>query len=210
MKSSLKTSNGEIPCRRRTAVLPLFALLVAAFARAADKPTVLRTPDRGIQPQAVVDAKGVLHLIYFKGKDSEGDLFYVRKESGQERFSAPVRRQQPARQRHRRRHHPRRPDRARQEWPRSCCLERLRRAMPRSPGKSSPMLYARLDDDGKAFEPQRNLITQTYQLDGGGTVAADNKGNVYIAWHSPSGSTRMPPRPPGEANRQVWLARFHG
>ena len=68
------------------------------------------------------------------------------------------------------------------------------------------MLYSRLDDTGKAFEPQRNLMTQTYQLDGGGTVAADDQGNVYVAWHGP----RFDPNataPPGEANRQVWLAR---
>src|SRR5262249_43885903 len=41
---------------------------------------LLRTPDGGIQPQAVVDAKGTLHLIYFKGDKAEaGDLFYVRR-----------------------------------------------------------------------------------------------------------------------------------
>jgi len=192
-------------CRATVITLSLFALVAAASARAADKPTILRTPDRGIQPQAVADAKGVIHLLYFKGQDSAGDLFYVRKEPGQERFSAPIRvNSQPgsaiavgtirggqiALGKNGRVH---------VAWNGSGA------AMPRSAGKSSPMLYARLDDDSKAFEPQRNLITQTYQLDGGGTVAADDKGNVYVAWHGP----RFNPNasaPPGEANRQVWLA----
>src|SRR5262249_43257636 len=54
--------------------------------------TFLRVPNGGIQPQAVVDAKGTLHLIYFKGdKALAGDLFYVRREAGTERFSDPIR-----------------------------------------------------------------------------------------------------------------------
>ena len=53
--------------------------------------TVLTTPDGGIQPQAVIDALGVIHLIYFKGKPSAGDLFYVRREPGEEGFTEPVR-----------------------------------------------------------------------------------------------------------------------
>jgi DNA-binding beta-propeller fold protein YncE len=43
------------------------------------------------------------------------------------------------------------------------------------------MLYARLDDAGTAFEPQRNLIQVAAGLDGGGSVAADQAGNVYVA-----------------------------
>ena len=45
------------------------------------------------------------------------------------------------------------------------------------------MLYSRSDEGGPAFEPQRNLMQRTSALDGGGTVAADNEGNVYVAWH---------------------------
>jgi hypothetical protein len=64
------------------------------------------------------------------------------------------------------------------------------------------MLYSRLDDAGTAFEPQRNLMQASGVLDGGGTVAADSEGNVYVAWHGlPAGSQR------GEHNRRVLLAR---
>ena len=53
--------------------------------------TVLKTPDGGVQPQAVIDARGTIHLIYFKGEPGAGDLFYVRREPGQEGFTSPTR-----------------------------------------------------------------------------------------------------------------------
>ena len=42
------------------------------------------------------------------------------------------------------------------------------------------MLYTRLNDAGTAFEPQRDLIRMARGLDGGGAVAADGVGNVYV------------------------------
>src|SRR5207237_2312354 len=59
------------------------------------------------------------------------------------------------------------------------------KAEPRAPGGAAPMLYTRLTDDGTAFEPQRNLIQSAVGLDGGGSVAADRDGNVYVVWHAP-------------------------
>ena len=74
-------------------------------------------------------------------------------------------------------------------------------AEPKGPGKhGNPMLYSRLSDRGDAFEPQRNAITNAYGLDGGGSIAADSTGNVYIAWHANPDST-------GEAGRRVYLSR---
>src|SRR5215813_10947937 len=52
--------------------------------------TTLRTPDNGIQPQAAVDSKGVVHLIYFKGEPRAGDIFYVHHDPGQNEFSKPI------------------------------------------------------------------------------------------------------------------------
>ena len=68
----------------------------------------------------------------------------------------------------------------------------------------SPMLYTRLNDQGTAFEPQRNLMLHTFDLDGGGTVAADTAGNVYVAWHGRASGAAE-----GEAGRQVWVAESH-
>ncbi|MFP6901688.1 MAG: hypothetical protein VCA36_12150, partial [Opitutales bacterium] len=52
--------------------------------------TFEKTPHGGIQPQAIVDASGTLHLLYYKGQPREGDLFYVSRAKGQKGFSAPL------------------------------------------------------------------------------------------------------------------------
>ena len=59
-------------------ILSLAAASSAPGARAhrADV-TLIRTPGGGIQPQLAVDENGVLHLIYFKGDPSAGDVYYV-------------------------------------------------------------------------------------------------------------------------------------
>jgi hypothetical protein len=63
------------------------------------------------------------------------------------------------------------------------------------------MLYARMNDAGDGFEPQRNLMQLGTSLDGGGCVAADADGRVYVVWHAlKNGDT------PGEGNRRVWAA----
>ena len=59
------------------------------------------------------------------------------------------------------------------------------------------MLFTRLNDSGTAFEPERNLIQKAYGLDGGGTLAADDQGHVYVFWHAPIPGTT------GEQNRRV-------
>jgi len=62
------------------------------------------------------------------------------------------------------------------------------------------MLYARMNDAKTAFEAQRNLMRVSHALDGGGSVAADKEGAVYVAWHG-AGEQK------GEEHRRVWLAR---
>src|SRR6266700_7781444 len=58
--------------------------LVASSLGSAGPIKFLATPDDGIQPQAAVDSKGVVHLIYFKGDPKAGDIFYVRREPGRD------------------------------------------------------------------------------------------------------------------------------
>src|SRR5262249_42740732 len=73
------------------------------------------------------------------------------------------------------------------------------KARPKAPGDATPMLYTRLNDAGTAFEPERNLIRAAVGLDGGGSVAADGAGRVYVFWHAPD------PGKKGEDNRRVWV-----
>jgi hypothetical protein len=148
-------------------------------------------PNGGIQPQAVADAKGTVHLIYFKGDNAgAGDLFYVRRETGKERFSEPMRIN---------------------SRPGSACAVGSVRGGQIALGKGRrPHVvwngdggtdYARLNDAGTAFEEQRNLMRETEVPDGGGTVAADDAGNVYVVWHGQRKGDR------GEDKRKVWVAR---
>jgi hypothetical protein len=152
--------------------------------------TLLRVPNGGLQPQAVTDAKGALHLIYFKGDNAgAGNLFYVRREAGKERFSEPI--QVNSR-------------------PGSACAAGSVRGGQIALGKGGRAHvvwngvgtdYARLNDTGTAFEEQRNLMQQSHTPDGGGTVAADAAGNVYVVWHAPRTGEK------GEDKRKVWVAR---
>jgi hypothetical protein len=75
------------------------------------------------------------------------------------------------------------------------------KAQPKAPGKQAPMLYARMAARAEGFEPERNLVTKFAGLDGGGAVAADDAGNVYVAWHAP-GTPRG-----ADTTRRVFVAR---
>jgi hypothetical protein len=166
----------------------------------AGKVTLSRVPGQGIQPQVAVDGKGTVHLIYFAGEANGGDIFYVRSEGG-EHFSPPLRVNSRAgsaiaigniRGAHLA---VGKNGRLHIAWMGSAKSE------PRAPGNATPMLYARLNDAGTAFEPERNVIQSAVGLDGGGSVAADGAGNVYVVWHAPEPNTK------GEASRCVWVAR---
>jgi hypothetical protein len=172
-----------------------------AKADQAAQVALLRVPNRGIQPQVAVDAKGTVHLIYYSGLAGSGDLFYVHSEDQGATFSRPVR--------------------VNSEPRSAIAIGNIRgahlavgkgrrihvawngsdKAKPKGPGNAAPMLYTRLNDAGTAFEPQRNVIGEAFGLDGGGSVAADERGNVYVAWHAPALGAE------GEANRRVWVAR---
>ena len=69
------------------------------------------------------------------------------------------------------------------------------------------MLYARMADSGKAFEPQRNVMRHSFGLDGGGSVAADPSGNVYVSWHGIGEAEDFNGPLKGEARRNVWISR---
>jgi hypothetical protein len=189
-----------------------FLLGFALVATAAESGLVMvrGTPGGGIQPQAAIDAAGVIHLVAFQGPAGGGDLSYVRIEPGQgqsqeqERIAGPIRvNSQPqtavamgtirgaqlalGRQ-----------GRVHVVW------NGTPKAEPANPFQGAPMLYARLNPGETAFEPQRNLMQRTFGLDGGGCVAADGAGNVAVAWHG-----RTDEDPAGESGRRVWIARSH-
>jgi len=190
----------------------ILTLLLHAVGFAGDTSTVrvLRVPNNGLQPQAA-SRDGVLYLIYFQGEARHGDLFYVRSSDDGATFSEPlrvnsqagsavaagtIRGGQLALGREGLLH---------VVWNGSSKAQPKGPMNPQLPADNPhnglPMLYSRLGSDGQ-FEPQRNLMQETFALDGGGSVAADAEGNVYVAWHgSAKGSAK------GEPGRVVWLAK---
>lgn len=184
-----------------TAFLVTTALLTAATTHPVVQP--LRLPDGGIQPQVVRDAAGEVHVVYYSGDAGHGDLFYIHSNDGGSTFSTPIRVNSQAGSAiaagnirgarlavgpHGRVH---------VAWNGSGEAE------PKTADGKTPMLYTHLDSSGKAFAAQRNLIQSAPGLDGGGALAADAAGNVYVFWHAP--------RPGGkdEGDRRVWLAQSH-
>jgi hypothetical protein len=181
-------------------------------ARIAARVQFLHVPDGGLQPQVTVDKQNRLHLIYFKGDPQHGDVFYVRSQNWGSTFSAPIRvNSQPGSaiamgSIRGARIAIGKNGRVYVAWNGSTLASPkapLNPAMPAdSPYNGTPMLFTRLNNAGTAFEPQRNLMTQTFGLDGGGSIAADESGNVYVAWHGKQAGA-----PDGEDGRRVWIAR---
>ena len=194
----------------RLVLVILLLCRIGASAPASDPNAVslVRVPGNGIQPQAIVDARGILHLLYFAGQPNGGDLFYVRSNDYGQTFSTPVRvNSQPGsaiatgtiRGGHiaigRR-------GSVHVAWNGSDAAAPRGLLNPANNQASAPFLYARSNIRGTAFEPQRNLTTRSYGIDGGGSVAADANGNVYAAWHALAVDGG-----PGEEHRRVWIAR---
>jgi hypothetical protein len=208
--------NKELPTKELRVMISgrflLGALSAAAIAagtvkrntvRAPAPPVLVETlPSGGIQPQAAVDSKGIVHVCFFKGKPEAGDLFYYRYPVSAGPAAAT------------------RPIRVNSQPESATAMGTIRTeqiAIGRDdrvhvvwnglgPKEGKPyaplyMAYTRLNDAGTSFEPQRNLCTITGNLDGGGSVAADRAGNVYATWHahSPNGVT-------SEAGRGVFMA----
>jgi hypothetical protein len=191
-----------------TALVLLFHTNAALDGATAAPVEFVRVPGHGIQPETVVDDSGVLHLLYFAGEPRGGDLFYVRSKDDGRTFTTPIRvNSQPgsaiaagtirggqiAVGRNGRVH---------VAWNGSDAAEPKGLINPDSHAPSAPFLYARSNAEGTGFEPQRNLTTRSYGIDGGGSIAADSRGHVYATWQSlPVGSSS------GEDHRRVWIAR---
>jgi len=142
-----------------------------------------RLPAGGVQPQTVVDAAGTVHLVYLTGDAGMSDVVYTSRKTGATAFAAPqkvntqpgsavaagtIRGAQLA---------------VGEDGTVHVLWNGSKIALPKQ-GQGSPLLYARKAAGGKSFEPERNLMTKTYVLDGGGAIAAGPGGQVYVAWHA--------------------------
>src|SRR5215510_13958584 len=137
--------------------------------QADGKVKLLRTPNGGIQPQAALDERGVLHMVYFSGEPQGGDLYYVRRDAGKTEFTSPLR--------------------VNSEPGSAVAIGTIRGAQlavgkngrvhiawngrHNPDGNGAPMLYARMNDARAGFDPQMNVMQFSGGLDGGGSIAAD-------------------------------------
>ena len=165
----------------------------------------LKAPSGALQPQALLDSKGIIHLIYLYGDPAASDIGYVRKGPADNQFTSPIR--------------------VNDRSGSAVALGTVRgahlslgsadqihvawngstTATPKGPRNSAPMLYTRLNENRTGFQPQRSLMTVASGLDGGGTLTSDRKGNVFVAWHAQGHQNGQPVE--GEGHRRVWLAR---
>jgi hypothetical protein len=163
----------------------LLLLWLACYSVEADSaPRVRceRVPENGVQPQVLVDQAGTIHLVYLRGDPKACDVMNCRRPAGQADFTSPMR--------------------VNSKPGSAIAIGTVRGAQlalgrngrvhivwngseqaSSKPSGSAPMLYSRLSDAGDTFEPQRDLMTSTTHLDGGGSVAADSQGRVYVVWH---------------------------
>ncbi|MHB8636211.1 MAG: hypothetical protein ACYC96_07040 [Fimbriimonadaceae bacterium] len=164
-------------------MMPLLAMLLLA------RPTVVMVhlPAGCIQPQAAVAADGVVHVVYFRGPAAGGDLYYSRIAAGSPALTPPVRVN---------------------SVPASAGATGTVRAAqvavgrsgrvyvvwnglgPKGPGgyPQAYQAFSRSNRSASSFELQRNLLPPAMGLDGGGAVAADTRGNVFVLWHSQAGA----------------------
>lgn len=154
----------------------LLSLCPIRSVESAPQVTLLHLPADGCQPQAVVDTEGILHLLYFKGDPAHGDLYYVTRTPGNDSAFSPALKVN--------------------NLAASAVARGGIRGGQLALGKDKQVLvawnapdhkgiyFSRLNATKDAFEPQRNLLPNTLEIDGGGTIAADSKGNVYVLWHS--------------------------
>ncbi|WP_395751875.1 sialidase family protein [Prosthecobacter sp.] len=174
----------------------LALLLLPVFARGTEV-LLERVPEGGVQPQIVATREGTLHLVYLKGAPQGGDVRYVSKKAGTSEWSTP---------------------RTINSTPGSAvAMGTIRGAQiavgkddsvhvvwngPGGKNQPSPLLYSRSLNRGATFEKQRDLKSDTQGLDGGASIAASAKGEVFVVWHgAPAGAA------PGEINRRVFVLK---
>ena len=177
--------------RRAVLVLAPAAVLAAGWL-AVDflgRPDVevARIPEGGRMPRAVIDAAGAVHVIYFEGVMSGGDLLHVARGAAGSGWTDPVRVNSDRKS-------------AIGMGPMDgghVALDGAGRLhavwFQTNPAR---IFYARSAPGGAAFEPQRTLWQEDDRLEAAPSVAAAGDGRVYVFWHAGAGQ---------DADRAVYM-----
>lgn len=157
---------------------------------------LMKAPDDALQPKALVDTTGTTHLISYKGDARGGDLFYATQPNGWGKFRSAKR--------------------INSKQGSAIAAGTIRggqfalgkaemvhvvwNGSPAREGDRPPLFYTRSKADGSGFEPQQ-AMSGDWIMDGGGAVAADPAGNVYVFYHGGKGM--------GEGERRVLVRVSH-
>lgn len=167
-------------------------LAISSFtACAAEEVELLPVPNGGIQPQAVVDEEGTLHLIYYQGERKNGNLYYVTRKPSATEWSTPIR-----------------VNSEEGSANRNEAISRAQMAIDKNGivhvvwfnVRPVKYWYARKRGSDSGFEQQRNLVTQYNKgVETGASVAVDGNGGVFVIWHAGDFEN--------EGNRSVYITR---
>lgn len=185
LKSDVDDSRGRARPRLSEVCSSSARLLTVAFllltissftACAGEQVELVAVPSGGIQPQAVVDAQGNLHLVYYQGERKAGNLYYVTRTPDETEWSIPIR-----------------VNSEEGSANRNESISRAQMAIDvngivhvvwfnMDPVK---YWYARKPISDIGFEKQRNLVTQFNEgVETGASVAVDGNGGVFVIWHA--------------------------
>ena len=132
---------------------------------------IIPAPDKALVPDVVVDAKGVLHMVYGLGDDA----WYVRSLDNGGTFSPPVRVNSAGKV------ELTMGERGPKLAVGSDGSIHVVWADRWSPGAECRVRYSRSTNGGQSFEPVKQ-ISPMPGVDGA-TIAADGEGNVLVFWH---------------------------
>ncbi|MCH8326997.1 MAG: hypothetical protein IID15_00550 [Candidatus Marinimicrobia bacterium] len=148
----------------------------ALSAGGAEQVEYLQVPDGGIQPQAVADAHGTLHLVYYQGASKQGNLYYVTRAQGQSGWSSPIQ-----------------VNSMNGSADRNEAISRAQIAVDPDGRvhvvwfniRPTMYWYTRKAGSDAGFETQRNLVTRySAGVESGASIAVDGQGGVFVAWHA--------------------------
>lgn len=180
----------------RALLPPALLAAFSVFVQAAEVRTE-RVPENGVQPQIVRDNEGTLHLVYLTGPAGGSEVRHATKKTDARDWSSPLT-----------------VNSLRASAVAAGTIRGAQAAIgknssihvvwngPGGKGSPSPLYYTRSTNGGRTFEPQRDLRGAARGLDGGATIAASPRGEVFVLWHGVQEDT-----PPGEVNRSVFMLK---